>query len=698
MKTTPENTPVSLRRLGAPLGFVLAMCLLVVFCYDSGEKQLPSSTGERYAQAKAESLRAKGDDRLAGRRDTWESLARVFTEIYDNDSQWPNRPAALFRAAESLEELASRFLVHKDAERAAACYEKVAKAHPKSQLADDALYRAAHIRAARLGDDKAALKLLERLKKQYAKGDMLELALTLEKAIQASSQGRTAPEARKVSRAKRDEVQEESVPVAEATPPAATEPKPVVTVASLVPAAPMPLAVKTTASTERPNTPSKAQNPREKSELQVLSWDSPNKNSVEIVLEMSAPAHFSSRLLKSGKSTAASVVLDMENVNILKEMRQGAKIKGSLLTAIRVQEENGKAQLFFDFRDVRRFDTRRESDPCRIVLAVAAGNAPLPRKTGADGGYAANEAAEPENKTVAVAEAKPVAPVGPVKSDGPVQASEKKKTDASKNATPVSEPTPVAPKAVPTPRPDIRRASITSDMASQLGLSVQRVFIDAGHGGRDPGTSHNNVLERIVTHDVAQNLGRLLRANGFEVVFSRSRDSFVSLSERTARANEAHADLFVSIHVNANEDKRVQGLETYFLDIARNRHAARVAALENAGSDHRLGDMQDVLAEVMLNARVGESRNLAQDVQRATLYRLKKKDYIVRDSGVKSAPFHVLIGAQMPAVLVELGYCSNREEATRLQDAKYRESLAEGLAEGIMAYQKRLQNLQTASR
>ena len=235
-----------------------------------------------------------------------------------------------------------------------------------------------------------------------------------------------------------------------------------------------------------------------------------------------------------------------------------------------------------------------------------------------------------------------------------------------------------------------------NDMARQLGLTVRTVFIDAGHGGRDPGTSHNGILERVITLDVATTLGRLLQANGVEVVYSRTNDTGLSLRERTTRANAAGADLFVSIHVNANDDKSVNGFETYYLDLAENADSARVAALENTGSDHRLGDMQKMLADVMLNTRVDESRKLAQDVQRLTLFRLKKREYTVRNNGVKSAPFHVLLGAQMPAVLVELGYCTHADEARNLANAKYRLALAEGLAEGILAYKDRLLKKRTA--
>ena len=107
-------------------------------------------------------------------------------------------------------------------------------------------------------------------------------------------------------------------------------------------------------------------------------------------------------------------------------------------------------------------------------------------------------------------------------------------------------------------------------------------------------------------------------------------------------------------------------------------------------------DLQDILADVMLSARQEESRKLAGDIQRLSIFRLKKRGFVVKNNGARSAPFHVLLGANMPAVLVELGYCTNPAEAGRLLQAKYRLALAEGIAEGILAYKNRLQKRRTA--
>ena len=377
---------------------------------------------------------------------------------------------------------------------------------------------------------------------------------------------------------------------------------------------------------------------------------------MEIVLELSAPARFSAKLNGSDGNTKnrigqASLQLALENATVEKDVRKGVNIRVSLFKGMSVSNgKSGETLLNFNFQDARRFDTRTESNPCRIILRVASGTTLLPPVSNGKGGFAQ---AQPETQGQPEVQTQPA---------------------VTGNASPAEAPSP----------------RLVRDMARQLGLTVRTVFIDAGHGGRDPGANHNNVLERAISLDVALTLGRLLEANGLDVVYSRTADKSVSLRDRTAMANAAGADLFVSIHVNANDDASVQGFETYYLDIASNPEAARLATLENADGEHKLGDMQKMLADVMLNARVDESRHLAQDIQRLAQFRFKRRQFETKDNGIKSAPFLVLLGAQMPAVLVEIGYCTNKDEAARLLLPKYRMTLAEGLAEGILAYKDRL--------
>ncbi len=235
-------------------------------------------------------------------------------------------------------------------------------------------------------------------------------------------------------------------------------------------------------------------------------------------------------------------------------------------------------------------------------------------------------------------------------------------------------------------------AAQTDNLAAQLGLSVQTIFIDAGHGGRDPGAVNNGIVERDIVLDVSKRVGRILSAKGLTVVYSRTQDNTLALSARPSHANAAQADVFVSIHVNAIPHDHVHGFETYYLDFSKNTETAQVAALENATSDRKLGDIQSLVADVMLNVRTAESTHLASDIQNAAMQHIKKSGYKTRNGGTRSAPFHVLIGTNMPAVLVELGYSTNKTEAKKLLTAEYRQVLAEGIAGGILSYKGRLQN------
>ncbi len=222
-------------------------------------------------------------------------------------------------------------------------------------------------------------------------------------------------------------------------------------------------------------------------------------------------------------------------------------------------------------------------------------------------------------------------------------------------------------------------------LAAQLGLSVRTVVLDAGHGGKDPGTMNNGVVEREVTLDIARRMKPLLEKIGFRVCLTRERNVTLSLSERVSLGKKYNGDLFVSIHVNACDNPAITGMETYILDFARTSSASRLATVENAGSG-RLGDMDRIIREIVTGARTRESRGLAEEIQKNSVNYMKKNGHELHSGGVKGAPFFVLVGASMPSVLVEVGYCTNRKEAGNLNNAKYRQLLAQGLCNGIAAY------------
>jgi len=226
-------------------------------------------------------------------------------------------------------------------------------------------------------------------------------------------------------------------------------------------------------------------------------------------------------------------------------------------------------------------------------------------------------------------------------------------------------------------------------LAKQLALGVRRIVIDPGHGGKDCGAIGYDkaVMEKNVTLEVSKRLAKKIRKRiGCEAILTRDRDVFLSLEERTAIANTTNGDIFVSIHANAHRSRKVHGVETYLLNLATDREAIMVAARENATSTKNISDLETILNELMKNAKVNESSRLARKVQQAMVKELKEKYKKIKDNGVKQAPFYVLLGAEMPSILVEVAFISNPEECRRLNTASYQEDVVDGIVTGIEEY------------
>lgn len=235
-------------------------------------------------------------------------------------------------------------------------------------------------------------------------------------------------------------------------------------------------------------------------------------------------------------------------------------------------------------------------------------------------------------------------------------------------------------------------------LARQLGLGVQRIVIDAGHGGHDPGAQGNGLVEKDLVLDVALRLQTLLQEQpGVEVVLTRDTDVFIPLEERTAIANREGADLFLSIHANASTRKDARGLETYFLNFATNPEAEAVAARENATSSQGMGHLPEIVKAITLNNKLAESRELATLVQTQMMRKLKPQNATLRDLGVKQAPFVVLIGAQMPSVLAEISFLTNRTDASLLKQTAYKNRIAQALCDAILKYQTSLKKVTTVA-
>jgi N-acetylmuramoyl-L-alanine amidase len=222
---------------------------------------------------------------------------------------------------------------------------------------------------------------------------------------------------------------------------------------------------------------------------------------------------------------------------------------------------------------------------------------------------------------------------------------------------------------------------------SALALGVRRVVVDAGHGGTNLGTSGATGLhEKDVTVDIAERLRKRLTAEGITVLMTRGGDETVSLQDRSDMANTGHGDLFLSIHVNSLKPKDSRGVETYYLGASSTPAIDALAADENRDSGYSLADMRTLVDKIYMDARKDESKRLAESVQRALLRDLRRVNPAIEDRGVKTAPFVVLVGTRMPAILAEVSCLSNDDEAELLSGSGYRQSIADALFDGVHAY------------
>ena len=260
-------------------------------------------------------------------------------------------------------------------------------------------------------------------------------------------------------------------------------------------------------------------------------------------------------------------------------------------------------------------------------------------------------------------------------------------------------PAPPAP-PIEIPKAAKRTSTGSNSLTRALGLKVERIVIDAGHGGHDQGTEGpKGLLEKDLVLDVAMRLGKLIGERmGAEVIYTRSDDTFIPLEQRTALANEKKADLFLSIHANSSPYPRIAGIETFYLNFSDSKEALDVAARENASSQKSIFELQDIIQKITQHDKAEESKEFASRLQ-AALYAFSARNVPgEKNRGVKKAPFVVLIGASMPSVLAEIGFLSNPREEALLKKPDYRQKLAEALYRGVTRYSESLSHFQVAQK
>ncbi|MCC7340295.1 MAG: N-acetylmuramoyl-L-alanine amidase, partial [Bryobacterales bacterium] len=236
--------------------------------------------------------------------------------------------------------------------------------------------------------------------------------------------------------------------------------------------------------------------------------------------------------------------------------------------------------------------------------------------------------------------------------------------------------------------PAARTGAGQQSLTRALGLKIGRVVLDPGHGGKDHGTTGaNGLLEKDLVLDIAKRVKALVEEKlDNEVLLTRETDDFVALEERAAFANRHRADLFVSLHANSSPFRLASGPETFYLDFTTSRESMDIAARENASATKSVADLQDIVKKIASKDKRDESRDFAVKMQGSLFKAQRSTGTAKKNRGVKSAPFIVLVGAEMPSILVEIGFLSNKREESSLKSPDYRQSVAEAVFDGLSKY------------
>jgi N-acetylmuramoyl-L-alanine amidase len=404
-----------------------------------------------------------------------------------------------------------------------------------------------------------------------------------------------------------------------------------------------------------------------------------------------------------------------------------------LVQQIRVAETQPEVtRIVIDLLQAASVTTSQLSNPNRLVLELRSKDAPLPpAQPSVTGGKDLTAPADREESTVTTVAAKPEPrkfepPPAPAKA--PLKAASLvPEVEAPTKIAALSKPArlPALPSSMPRELPPPPDAILSSRPAAAvalkepsplkvpapakrgdrsliraLGLKLDRVVIDAGHGGNDVGTHGlSGYYEKDLTLDVAQRLGTLIEERmGSEVVYTRSDDTYVGLEERTRIANQHEADLFLSIHANSSPYRTAAGVETYVLNFTTSKTALELAARENAASERSIHELHELLEKIALKDKIDESREFASKLQTSLSVVSKSSTQTARNRGVKSAPFVVLIGAAMPSVLAEIGFLTNSSEEALLRKPEHRQKIAEALYKGIAAYADTLSRVDVAKK
>jgi N-acetylmuramoyl-L-alanine amidase len=412
------------------------------------------------------------------------------------------------------------------------------------------------------------------------------------------------------------------------------------------------------------------------------------EDSTRVTIDLEDVVHYNSGRLENPDR----IFFDLREARLTSEVarevtRENANADGDVLTAIRVaQNHAGVVRIVLNVNHVKEYVASISPNPPQLLIDLYRKQPPPAILKIARASHNSSNIHETTN--LRGPEAGAIASDGDGKNDtlvrAPQPAATLKLSKTSKSGLD-------QPAIAPQPTHDGQ-----STLTRALGLKIGRIVIDAGHGGHDTGTiGPTGLMEKDLCLDVALRLGKIIkqRLPGAEVVFTRSDDSFIPLEERTAIANEAHADLFISIHANSSQDHGARGIETYYLNLKGSPEAMEVAARENAVANVGIHDLEDLVKKIARNEKIDESREFAEDIQASLSQRVQKANKTVKNRGVRKAPFVVLIGADMPSILTEISFLSNPADEQLLKQPENRQRVAEGLYQGVASYLESLNSV-----
>jgi N-acetylmuramoyl-L-alanine amidase len=669
---------------------LLAFCALP--CFAAGGSATASTNMKRQAAsaqfARAEDQRTALNEKAANKRSLaeYKQVISTYRRVYLITPRAPEVPEALLKIAELCLEMGDRF-GRSYYQEAVDSYRFLIHEYPASKFGPDALLKMAELAKNQLGDPKLASKTYDEFLKKYPRSPRRREAqeARAELALLQNAEPPNAAKSAPGEPARNATTESAASPLAKSDESAEREIKGEAPWPPALPGGSVPRVrrISTSASAE----------------------------STRVTIDLEDTVQYSSARIRNPDR----IFFDIHAARLTPEVgKANVRVEGELLTAVRAaQNHAGIVRVVLDVDGVKDYTATLQDNPPELIIDLypntgttrtAGGKRPAEPQPAAR-----QKSAEQAGETgvqdvtaaleqrpgirVAAAGGAPPATAGaglpPSLVRGGSSSGGGSRSKSLKNTS--TKPDLIQPSSAPTPTRDGQ-----STLTRTLGLKIGRIVIDAGHGGHDTGTiGPTGLMEKDLCLDVALRLGKIIqqRLPGADVVYTRSDDTFIPLEERTHIANEAKADLFISIHANSSHDHGARGIETYYLNLKGSPDAMEVASRENATAQESVHDLEDLVKRIARSEKIDESREFAADIQDSLAKRIQKTYKPVKDRGVRKAPFVVLIGADMPSILTEISFLSNPADEQLLKKPDHRQRVAEGLYQGVASYLQSLNSM-----